>query len=258
MCFNPVNPLPPFRPISSCRGWYTRKTRNSIRAYALYVRMQFGEDVGDAADALFQAEAYPDDLAIEAMGWLVSCMGGAVNDRSHAKSINKIFRVLRSRITETAETGMSSAGRRNSGKGGVDVSFGRMSKVRELIPHSCDFFLLPLPFGGAANFVTSYGDDGSLVMLHSNRRTDAILLDAWLACFPDDPIISKLAKGLLAHKKKGRWGSTQVYVCVCVCVCVCARARVWGGGRLHVHLLERYGRHFVGYSHQPPTTPFPL
>ena len=31
-----------------------------------------------------------------------------------------------------------------------------------------------------ANFITSYGDDGQSVMLHSNQRTDAILLESLL------------------------------------------------------------------------------
>jgi hypothetical protein len=38
---------------------------------------------------------------------------------------------------------------------------------------------------GMANFVTSYGDQ-EFVMLHSNRRTDAILLDA-LIQLDDEP-----------------------------------------------------------------------
>lgn len=61
-----------------------------------------------------------------------------------------------------------------------------------------------------ANFVTSYGDDGQTVMLHSNRRTDAILLHAILVAQPSSDLIVKLAKGLLAHKKAGKWRNTQV------------------------------------------------
>jgi len=45
--------------------------------------------------------------------------------------------------------------------------------------------------------------------LYSDRRTDAVCLDALIQTNPSDPIIPKLVKGLLAHKKRGRWGSTQ-------------------------------------------------
>ena len=60
-----------------------------------------------------------------------------------------------------------------------------------------------------ANFVTSYGDDGKYVMLHSDRRTDGVLLEALLTVDEKNSLIPKLAKGLLAHKKKGKWGNTQ-------------------------------------------------
>jgi uncharacterized protein YfaS (alpha-2-macroglobulin family) len=60
----------------------------------------------------------------------------------------------------------------------------------------------------AANFITSYGDEAYL-MLHSNRRTDAILLDALINDQPDSDLIPKLVNGLLAHRTGGRWRNTQ-------------------------------------------------
>ncbi|CAF1253132.1 unnamed protein product [Rotaria sordida] len=60
-----------------------------------------------------------------------------------------------------------------------------------------------------ANFITSYGDDGQSVMLHSNQRTDAILLEALLYIDPQSTLCTKLCKGLQAHKVKGAWKSTQ-------------------------------------------------
>ena len=60
-----------------------------------------------------------------------------------------------------------------------------------------------------ANFITSYGDDGQSVMLHSNQRTDAILLEALLFIDPESSLSTKLCKGLQAHKVKGAWKSTQ-------------------------------------------------
>ena len=61
---------------------------------------------------------------------------------------------------------------------------------------------------GAANFTTSYGDD-SYLMLHSDRRTDGIILEALIANDPDNDLIPKVVNGLLAHRTQGRWGNTQ-------------------------------------------------
>ena len=61
---------------------------------------------------------------------------------------------------------------------------------------------------GAAHFVTSYGD-GDYLLLHSDRRADGVLLEAMMIDEPDTDLIPKLVKGLLAHRKAGRWGSTQ-------------------------------------------------
>ncbi len=61
---------------------------------------------------------------------------------------------------------------------------------------------------GTANFTTRYRDQTHL-LLASNRRTDAILLDALMADNPDSDLIPKLVNGLLAHKVKGRWRNTQ-------------------------------------------------
>ncbi|MFW6070369.1 MAG: alpha-2-macroglobulin family protein, partial [bacterium] len=60
----------------------------------------------------------------------------------------------------------------------------------------------------AANFTTSYGDD-AYVMLHSDRRTDGIILDALIANQPDSDLIPKVVNGLLAHRTRGRWENTQ-------------------------------------------------
>ena len=66
---------------------------------------------------------------------------------------------------------------------------------------------------GAANFTTSYGDDAYL-LLHSNRRTDALLLDAIIADNPQSDLIPKVVNGLLAHRTRGRWYNTQENVFV--------------------------------------------
>ncbi|KAA3645374.1 MAG: hypothetical protein DWQ07_12970 [Chloroflexi bacterium] len=61
---------------------------------------------------------------------------------------------------------------------------------------------------GAANFTTYY-DDQTYLLLSSNRRTDAILLEALIRDNPDSDLIPKVVNGLLAHRTRGHWGSTQ-------------------------------------------------
>ncbi len=61
---------------------------------------------------------------------------------------------------------------------------------------------------GAAHFAVAYGD-GAHLLLHSDRRADAIVLEALIADQPASDLIPKLAAGLLAHRKAGRWGNTQ-------------------------------------------------
>lgn len=61
-----------------------------------------------------------------------------------------------------------------------------------------------------AQFTMSYGEgDGEYLLLHSSRRTDAILLYSLLASDPTNALNTKLMRGLLAHRKQGRWQSTQ-------------------------------------------------
>jgi alpha-2-macroglobulin len=61
---------------------------------------------------------------------------------------------------------------------------------------------------GAAHFVVSYGDNAYL-LLHSDRRADAILLEALIADQPGNDLIPKLVAGLLGQRKAGRWLNTQ-------------------------------------------------
>lgn len=66
---------------------------------------------------------------------------------------------------------------------------------------------------GAANFTTHY-DDQTYLILSSDRRADAILLDALIADDEQSELIPKLVAGLLAHQTRGHWGSTQENVFV--------------------------------------------
>ncbi|MBK7584787.1 MAG: hypothetical protein IPI67_31935 [Myxococcales bacterium] len=67
---------------------------------------------------------------------------------------------------------------------------------------------------GKAHFVTSFDETAAYVLLASNRRSDAILLDAYIEDRPDSDLIPKLVAGLLGHRKRGRWLSTQENVFV--------------------------------------------
>ncbi|NPV85088.1 MAG: hypothetical protein HPY45_03650 [Anaerolineae bacterium] len=65
----------------------------------------------------------------------------------------------------------------------------------------------------SANFVTEY-DEQNYLLLSSDRRTDAILLNALMSDNPNSDLIPKLVNGLLAHRTRGRWGNTQENVFV--------------------------------------------
>ena len=61
---------------------------------------------------------------------------------------------------------------------------------------------------GAATFATDYGEDAYL-LLHSDRRTDGIVLDALITMAPTSDLIPKVVAGLLAHRVRGRWNNVQ-------------------------------------------------
>jgi uncharacterized protein YfaS (alpha-2-macroglobulin family) len=60
----------------------------------------------------------------------------------------------------------------------------------------------------AATVTTSYSD-GERLLLVSNHKTNALVLDALLRESPEHPLVTKLARGVLAGRRYGRWGSTQ-------------------------------------------------
>ncbi|MBV9957942.1 MAG: hypothetical protein JO360_05945, partial [Acidobacteria bacterium] len=61
---------------------------------------------------------------------------------------------------------------------------------------------------GTAHFVTSYSD-GEQLLLHSERRADGIILEALIGDQPQNELIPKIVRGLLAHRTRGRWLNTQ-------------------------------------------------
>lgn len=46
-------------------------------------------------------------------------------------------------------------------------------------------------------------------LLHSNTRTDAVILEALVIGDPKSAVIPKLLKGLLSLRDNGRWTNTQ-------------------------------------------------
>jgi uncharacterized protein YfaS (alpha-2-macroglobulin family) len=60
----------------------------------------------------------------------------------------------------------------------------------------------------AAHFTSGY-TDSSWLLLHSDRRADALMLEAMIGDDARSTLIPKLVKGLLGHRTAGRWSSTQ-------------------------------------------------
>jgi len=60
----------------------------------------------------------------------------------------------------------------------------------------------------AAHFAVSYGEQAYLI-LHSDRRADAVVLEGLIAAQPASDLIPKIVTGLLAHRRGGRWENTQ-------------------------------------------------
>jgi uncharacterized protein YfaS (alpha-2-macroglobulin family) len=59
-----------------------------------------------------------------------------------------------------------------------------------------------------ATFATRY-QEGEYLLLHSSRRTDAIVLEALLETDPQNELVTKTVRGLLGHRTAGRWDNTQ-------------------------------------------------
>ncbi|HKJ26068.1 MAG TPA: alpha-2-macroglobulin family protein, partial [Anaerolineales bacterium] len=145
--------------------WYSERIKQTISAYALYVRLEMDDPDPAKANALLQ-DAGVEDLSLDALAWIWQVLTRYESD--YSSQLAAIRTHVNNQAVETA---------------------------------------------GAANFTTGYDDDAYLV-LHSNRRTDALLLDAMISDNPDSDLIPKLVTGLLAHRTKGRWGNTQENVFV--------------------------------------------
>lgn len=144
--------------------WYSQHTRNTLSAYALYVRDLKGDSDPVKARNLLNKQGI-ETLSLDAVGWIWQVL---IDQPQSDAELDKIRRYVNNRVVETA---------------------------------------------GAANFTTQYSDQNYL-LLGSDRRTDAILLDALMVDDPESDLIPKLVSGLLAHRQRGRWGNTQENVFV--------------------------------------------
>ena len=150
-------------------SYYGPYVRRTISAYALYVRNLMGDNDAAKSKRLL-AQAGVKEMPFEALGWHLSVLADSKNS---ATEIESIKRYLLNRTSETAAT---------------------------------------------AQFNTNYGDNAWLIM-HSNRRADGVLLEALLKIEGRNPtvkegadsssLVLKLTRGLLDHRKKGRWSNTQ-------------------------------------------------
>jgi uncharacterized protein YfaS (alpha-2-macroglobulin family) len=140
--------------------WYGQQTKDSLSAYALYIRNLGGDADTAKAGALWADRGA--DMGLEAMAWI-----WPVLDDAPAEA--EIQRVFNNRATEEA---------------------------------------------GTATFATDYGED-AYVVLHSNRRTDAVILDALISEGPDTDLLPKVVAGLLGNRNaNGRWNNIQENVFV--------------------------------------------
>jgi uncharacterized protein YfaS (alpha-2-macroglobulin family) len=162
-------------------GWYPEDARQSLIAYALYVRGLMGDRDADEARTLIGKAGGVEKLPLESLGWLLAVLSGEANSE---KEVAAIRRQLNNRAEETA---------------------------------------------GAAHFTTSY-KDGAHLLLHSDRRTDAVILEALIGDDPKNDLIPKIVRGLLAHRRAGRWENTQE----------------------NVFALLALGRYFAAYEKAPP------
>ncbi|HEX8190875.1 MAG TPA: DUF6049 family protein, partial [Pyrinomonadaceae bacterium] len=85
---------------------------------------------------------------------------------------------------------------------GDKASAAEVAAIRRLLDNRAE------ETAGTAHFTTSYGDDDYL-LLRSDRRADGVILEALIGDRPESDLIAKVARGLLAHRKQGRWENTQ-------------------------------------------------
>jgi len=150
-------------------GW-PESARQAVLAYGLHVRALAGDRDPAAVTRLLRRRSLR-DAPLEALAWSLS--------------------VLASGAEPSGEPG-------GAGPSPRDL----LGEVRREILNRA------VEEAGTAHFATGHRE-GSHLVLHSRRRADALALAALLADRPDHPLLPKLVRGLLGHRRKGRWRNTQ-------------------------------------------------
>lgn len=150
-------------------GWYHIDTKRVIRAYALYVRHQL---------ETHQASGDADPIRGKVKA-LAQEVGGVTKLPLEATAF--LYSVM-----------------------GKDQAFAsECAEIRKFLNNRVT------ETAGNAHFVAGYDEQSGYVILQSDRRVDGILLEAMIKDQPENDLIPKIARGLLAQRKRGRWSNTQ-------------------------------------------------
>lgn len=147
--------------------------------------------------------------------WTISAYALYIRDMMGDKDVGKVKKLLAEATAVDAATGVASSGDARFGKIPFEALGWILSVLADDPGSATDVdaivrFLMnrTTETAAAANFVTDYGD-GKWLIMYSNRRADGVLLEALIKARPQNDLIPKLVRGLLAHRTKGHWGSTQ-------------------------------------------------
>lgn len=61
----------------------------------------------------------------------------------------------------------------------------------------------------SGSYSSYYAENTRHQLLHSQTRTDAVILESLVVCHPESPTIPLLVRGLLDKRIDGRWNNTQ-------------------------------------------------
>ena len=195
---------------------YWRRGQDSIPFNSIHVAhaLQMAEMKGFAVPAdvqtrvgeyLRQIESYYPAWYSQDTRWTLSAYALYVRDRMSVGDPDKAIRLLNEAGLERLS--MEAVGWLWSALQDAPGAESQLEAIRRHVNNR----VVETP--GAANFTTAYSDQ-TYLLLSSDRRTDAILLDAMIGDDSAHDLIPKLVNGLLAHTTKGRWNSTQENVFV--------------------------------------------
>ena len=132
--------------------------------------------------------------------------------------------------------------------------------VDEILDHLSDKATVT---GTRAHFATGYSD-GAQVLLHSDSRANAVILDALAEVAPDHQLTARLARGLLEDREHGSWsGAHENALALLACIrylrgrpgpAADILARVWLGDQLAGEHLFRGPTHDRISIHVPMST----